>query len=376
MGLNIVGTAAVRRPGIIFSADAQTVGSQSRPGITAVDGRRVLHQVEVIVRAAIITAVVRRVTEYVVSAGDGDETRIGEQGMGVLSRGRLPVAESILGGVPEADVGVGRGALVEKVVITDQARLAVRGHVEVIAAQHPGDIVVDVVVARAALETKSVADRLIEIVVVYLGAAGAVDQDCLVGVGVDNIIGQDAAEPAKTTEPCVGPDADRIGVHLIADRLHGAEQVDAVRAVVVDAIIGDGHAVGGAEAVGQKALRIVVDNILRRSAGVASRFVVQVNARRVVENRVVGDEYIAAAADADADVIPDCVAADRNVVGSPLLVAYQYAVDIAEHFVSAYEPPGGLKRDPRVGRRVRAAVVVAAVADDTGIVVRDAHEDT
>ena len=124
-------------------------------------------------------------------------------------------------------------ARVEEIVITDKAGLTVAGHVEIIAGEHPDDVVVEPHVLRAAIHQHRVADRLIQVVVVDLRSAGG-KHDRLVRVGIVQVVGNHANEPACPD------DTDRVAVDLVSEDLDVVIDSDAVDAVVVDPVLLEG----------------------------------------------------------------------------------------------------------------------------------------
>ena len=106
--LGVIETARIGCARVVLAGNAQTIGDHGRPRITMIDGRGILGQVEVIIRAAVVSPARCGVAEDIVGAIDVSEPWVCEEAIRVLAGSGLPVCESVLSGaIPEADMGSG-----------------------------------------------------------------------------------------------------------------------------------------------------------------------------------------------------------------------------------------------------------------------------
>ena len=139
--LQIGEAPGVRSARVVLAWIAFQVRGRREVTVAAVDRRRDFGQMEVVVLPA-VELVERIVSEPVVGAVAIDEQRIAVLRGGVQAGRRLPIRQEVLRlVVPESDACVRIGALLELVVVANEAGLAVVGHRHGITGVHPENVV-------------------------------------------------------------------------------------------------------------------------------------------------------------------------------------------------------------------------------------------
>src|SRR5262249_37492820 len=142
--------------------------------------------------AAIVAAAGGRVAQDVVVPTDIDEQGVAVERVAVEGRDGLPVAQREIDGsavpVGQMSARIGGRAEVEKVVVAVEAGLAIEINEEIVAGEDVEDVVAHEDVLRTLVHADGVADDLVNGIVDNLRRAAVMDQNALVGVGVNQVV--------------------------------------------------------------------------------------------------------------------------------------------------------------------------------------------